>query len=304
MPNTSLLQPISSNRPCYEYRPYWETVLFFTKVASACTLTCMLLERVYSYFPFADDPMMIFTVPFILSICHAIVYYPVGYFLHNAYEANYFPHRKIVRPRNVPKQTMNWSLMGVLKGELIGLLVNCCLYGVPLFQGVIQCNSRSLPNIPTISAILATFFWYLSAICWADISFYITHYIFHSSPWLYATVHKKHHQFQYQVAWSAGVKTITESIIVSITDVLPYFLFAKHLTFMLSWVIIGVLFDLEGHSGYSLIFINTGFHDYHHTMNRGNYAIAFYLDHIFGTSREFEDYLKNELSLKGHEKVL
>ena len=281
-----------SNRSCYKYRPFCETILFFTKVASACTVTCYMLGRVYSYFPFIDNPGMIYIVPLVISICHATVYYPVGYILHYGYEANYFPQRKVIRPRTVPKQTMDWSLREVVKGEMIGLLINCCLYGAAVFQGGMEQNSKTLPNIQFISDILGTFGWYLLSIWWADLSFFTSHCLFHYSPWVYVTVHKKHHLFQYQVGWSAEVKTITESIIVSVTDLLPHLLFGNHLTYLLSWIIIGVLYNLEGHSGYTLFFINTGFHDYHHTMNRGNYGIAFYLDYIFGTSREFEDYVK------------
>jgi len=82
-----------------------------------------------------------------------------------------------------------------------------------------------------------------------------SHYWFHSSPWAYRNIHKKHHSFQYQVGWSAEIKTVKESILVSTTDLLPHLIFPCHLVHMLAWIVVGVIYNIEGHSGYSVFFI-------------------------------------------------
>ena len=278
----------------FNFQPFRESVLFFIRIAAACTALCVFLERIYPYLSYCYSGFMVFSIPVTISLTHAIVYYLYGYFLNFAYEADYFPNKKVTRPRFVAKQTINWSPTEIFKGEIIGIFMNYFFYAIAVYLGGMQHSSQALPYTQNITSVGLTFVWFLFCIWWADISFYSSHWIFHNSPWMYRTVHKKHHEFQYQVAWSAEVKTITESIIVSITDLLPHLLFGGHLIHLLSWIIIGVLYNIEGHSGYSLLFLNTSFHDYHHTMNNGNYGIAFYLDNLFGTSKKFEDWLDAE----------
>ena len=135
--------------------------------------------------------------------------------------------------------------------------------------------------------------WFFFVIWWADLSFFISHYWFHDIPWVYRVIHKKHHSFQYQVGWSAEVKTFTESVIVSTTDLLPHLIFGGHFIHMLAWVLVGVTYNIEGHSGYGVFFVKKdSFHDWHHTKNNGNLGIAVYLDHMFKTSIVWEDWIK------------
>ena len=273
-----------------QYRPFWESILFFFKVSISCTIIHYLIQVPYSKLYVLNSTLF---PPFLLSCVHACIYYPVGYFLHYCYEADYFSTQKVSRPRSIPKQAMNWSIIAVLKGELIGFIANCVFYYVANYIGGMSHEFNAYKAFNFTLYFLSTFLWFLFAIWWADFGFYWSHYIFHHYPLIYKKIHKMHHTYQYQVAWwSAEIKTPIESWIVSTIDLLPHLLLGGHLTHMLAWIIVGVIYNLEGHSGYSLLYINLSFHDYHHTMNRGNYGIAFYLDHLFGTSKQWEEWGK------------
>ena len=174
-----------------------------------------------------------------------------------------------------------------MKGECIGL-------GMILwFQQVASCNGltdddRVLHPVSFWGLILPLV-WFFFCIWWADLSFYLTHVVLHQ-PRFYA-IHKQHHLFQNQVAWSAEVKTLTESVIVSITDLWPHLMLDGYVSYLLAWVCVGTLYNLEGHSGLNIWFMTSGFHDWHHTMNTGNFGIAFYLHELFSTSAKWKSFV-------------
>jgi len=50
-----------------------------------------------------------------------------------------------------------------------------------------------------------------------------------------------------------------------------------------AWILVGVLYNVEGHSTIGLFFQTDGFHVKHHTHFNVNYGTGRYLDYIFGT---------------------
>jgi len=274
------------------YNPFLDSLIFFLKVSLSCAVVAVLISLMYTNLQVSESDW--WYGPFLMSFIHACVYYPVGYLLFNMYDADYFPNFKVPRIRTVPRQTMDWAITGVIKGELIGVAMNYFFFGVAFHVGGMKYDSESSSEIKYVD-IVELFLWYMFAILWADVSFYATHYCFHTSGWVYRVIHKEHHRFQYQVGWSAEVKTLTESIIVSITDLLPHLVFPRvHLVHMLAWIIVGVVYNIEAHSGYSLFFIKRyGFHDWHHVSNKGNYGIAVYLDHLFKTSTDWLTWIQS-----------
>ncbi|WP_371417557.1 sterol desaturase family protein [Anabaena sp. UHCC 0187] len=96
-------------------------------------------------------------------------------------------------------------------------------------------------------------------------------------------IHLKHHEFQDTSSFVAGRKSLMEYIIVTITDVLPIFIFGYDITQLCAWSFIGNIYNLEGHSSLSIFFIPSDFHDLHHTGFTGNYGIHGFWDRIFNT---------------------
>ncbi|MEQ9483648.1 sterol desaturase family protein [Coleofasciculus sp. F4-SAH-05] len=80
-----------------------------------------------------------------------------------------------------------------------------------------------------------------------------------------------------------GIGLFSEYIIVTITDILPIFIFGYDITQLLAWTVIGNAYNLEGHSSLSIFFIASDFHDLHHTSFKGNYGIHGFWDRVFNT---------------------
>lgn len=123
--------------------------------------------------------------------------------------------------------------------------------------------------------------WFLMRIIVADFCFYVAHWLLHRK--LLQKIHFKHHEFADSSSFVAGHKSLSEYIIVTITDLLPIFIFGYDITQLLAWTLIGNAYNLEGHSSLSMFFISSDFHDLHHTCFKGNYGIHGFWDRVFNT---------------------
>ncbi|WP_293317336.1 sterol desaturase family protein [Microcoleus sp. PH2017_15_JOR_U_A] len=115
----------------------------------------------------------------------------------------------------------------------------------------------------------------------ADFCFYVTHRLFHKK--FLQEIHLKHHEFLDSSSFVAGHKSLLEYAIVTIADVLPVFVFGYDITQLCAWTAIGNAYNLEGHSSLSIFFIDSDFHDLHHSRFKGNYGIQGFWDRIFNT---------------------
>ena len=280
-----------------KYRPFLDSTIFFTKFAAGCTLVVFLISNIYVKLQITS--LEWYYVPLLISLAHALVYYPWGFVLFSLYDNDYLEAWKIPRQRKVAKQAMAWDLYGTVEAETIGVILNFCYFGIAYMYGGMKFESSLVPVIEFgLKDLGELFVWYMFCIWWADLTFYAFHVWFHSNTWAYKNIHKKHHSFQYQVGWSAEVKTYKEVILVTTVDFLPHLL-TGHTVHILAWIIISVLYNIEAHSGYGLFFIKQcGFHDWHHAMNTGNFGLAFYLDHLFETSKRWVDWIENYKSKK------
>ena len=224
-----------------KYSAFSESLVFFSKAALAQTIVQIIFGHVLiPHVKWTSGAM--FMIP-IWWLSHASVYYPYSYLLHSLYERDTFKDYRVKRPRHVPKQTMEFTLAGLMQGECIGLAMLVGFQQWAAFNGMTD-DDNFLPPL-SFYELCRSFAWFFFCMWSADIMFYITHFLFHEYSLLYK-IHKKHHSFKYQVAWSAEVKTVTESIIVSTTDLLPHLLFGGHISYLLAWVVVGTLFNIEG----------------------------------------------------------
>lgn len=138
------------------------------------------------------------------------------------------------------------------------------------------------PEVHRGNSIVQNFGWFFMRIVAADFCFYVAHRLFHEQKKL-LKIHLKHHEFSDTSSFVAGHKSLTEYIIVTLTDVLPIFIFGYDITQLLAWTLVGNAYNLEGHSSLSIFFISSDFHDRHHTHFKGNYGIQGLWDHIFNT---------------------
>jgi len=96
------------------YNPYVDSCFFFFKVAACCTVTFFSISQIHALLVTitTDDWWYI---PILVSLVHALIYYPTGYVAFNSYEGGILDDYKVPRPRKVGKYT--FSNTGYLKHD-------------------------------------------------------------------------------------------------------------------------------------------------------------------------------------------
>lgn len=169
------------------------------------------------------------------------------------------------------KQTFPaFTVKAVVLGEMKSFVIACLILYL-------------VPEVHRGNDLLINFLWFLLSIVVADFCFYVCHWFLHRKPFL--KFHMKHHEFRDTSSFVSAHKSWPESIITTITDLLPIFIFGYDINQLLAWILIGTAYNLEGHSSLSLFFIPSDFHDLHHTHFSGNYGIQGLWDKIFKTLR-------------------
>eukprot|EP00743_Colponemidia_sp_Colp-15_P015758 GILK01019047.1.p1 GENE.GILK01019047.1~~GILK01019047.1.p1 ORF type:complete len:242 (-),score=5.21 GILK01019047.1:39-764(-) len=132
---------------------------------------------------------------------------------------------------------------------------------------------------------LPTFLFILGALFMNETGFYWTHRLLHEVPFLYRTIHKKHHKYIGSISIAAEYAHPLETIFSSIVPLffMTAFVPTSPVVFPL-WVMLRLLETYESHSGYCFdgSFLSqkfnmtysgyTLFHDFHHVANKGNYG--------------------------------
>ena len=238
---------------------------FYLKIAISCTV----FQQVIYWLLHDIKPNFIFQV-LIYWFVSSISFYSIGFLVENIIKNNYELKEKLnARVKKVKKQSFpTFTAKDIIIGEIKSFIaVLIILYLAPqTYRG---------------GAWLANFEWFLMRIIFADLCFYIAHWLLHRR--FLQKIHLKHHEFRDTSSLVAGHKSLLEYIIVTITDLLPIFIFGYDITQLLAWTLIGNAYNLEGHSSLSIFFISSDFHDLHHTCFKGNYGIQGFWDRVFNT---------------------
>ena len=238
---------------------------FYLKIAISCTIAQQL------FFLLLNKLKLNFITQALLYwLVGTISCYAIGIFIEKLIKSNDFFHDKLtVRVKKVKKQLFpNFTLKGIITGEIKALITALIIIYLA-------------PEVHRGNSLLLNLGWFLMRIVTADFCFYIAHRLFHTKSFL--KIHLKHHEFQDTSSFVAGHKSLIEYIIVTITDVLPIFIFGYDITQLCAWTLIGNIYNLEGHSSLSIFFIPSDFHDLHHTGFNGNYGIHGFWDRVFNT---------------------
>lgn len=240
---------------------------FFLKVAIACTLVQQLF-----YQALGPEPMGFVHQALLLWLTGSLSFYSFGFGIERLIKGNQALADKFkARQAPVKKQAFPaFTVQAVVLGEMKSFAIACLILYVA-------------PEVSRGNDLLANFLWFLLSIVVADFCFYVCHWFLHRKPFL--KFHLKHHEFQDTSSFVATHKSWLESIITTITDLLPIFIFGYDINQLLAWVLIGTVYNLEGHSSLSLFFIPSDFHDLHHTNFSGNYGIQGFWDKVFRTLR-------------------
>ncbi|UJR28231.1 hypothetical protein I4U23_009481 [Adineta vaga] len=130
-----------------------------------------------------------------------------------------------------------------------------------------------------------------------DAIFFWTHYFLHT-PWLYKTIHKKHHVYTQPTGVVSVLSDPWESLQNQIAIwFMPVLLKEKHIFTLCLWIAIRVYQTVNAHSGYNFPYISTQYwvpwimsgalgHDFHHQHGKWNYGSFFNVwDRLMNTHR-------------------
>ena len=118
-----------------------------------------------------------------------------------------------------------------------------------------------------------------------DCTFYWGHRALHV-PALYTRIHKQHHEFNVSIGFAAQYAHPVELVVGNVVPVLfGYVLFRMHFAVWCVWTAVALAGTTAAHSGLWYPGSTTGFHDWHHSANIGNYGSLPFWDWLCGTDR-------------------
>ncbi|UUO15778.1 sterol desaturase family protein [Dolichospermum heterosporum] len=251
---------------------------FYLKIAISCTITQQL------FFLLLNKLKLNFITEVLLYwLVGTISFYAIGIFIEKLIKSDDSLTRKLTaRVKKVKKQSFpNFTLKGIIIGEIKALITALIIIYLA-------------PEVHRGNGLILNMGWFFMRIVAADFCFYVAHRLLHTK--LFLEIHLKHHEFQDTSSFVAGHKSLMEYIIVTITDVLPVFIFGYDITQLCAWTLIGNIYNLEGHSSLSIFFIPSNFHDLHHTGFHGNYGIHSFWDRVFKTLNPINKKNRNYVS--------
>lgn len=245
---------------------FWSEVEFYLKVI----VCCVIAQQFFYWILGNSNPNFVAQVVLYWAI-GSLSFYGIGLAIEKGIKQNKrLTERLTIRTVKVKEQPYpSFTAKGIVIGELKTLLTVVILLFIA-------------PEVHRGNGLWVNLGWFLMRIMAADFCFYVAHRLFHERKKL-LKIHLKHHEFADTSSFVAGHKSLAEYIIVTLTDVLPIFIFGYDITQLLAWTLIGNAYNLEGHSSLSIFFISSDFHDRHHTHFKGNYGIRGFWDRLFDT---------------------
>ena len=239
---------------------------FFLKVAISCTIV-----QQFFYWILKDFTLSFTSQVVLYWLVGSVSFYGFGLLIENVIKKNKQWKDKLnVRVKQVKAQPYPpFTAKGICLGEFKSIIAIILILWIA-------------PEVHRGNSLFFNICWFSMRIFAADFLFYVIHWLFHHHR-LLQKVHLKHHEFRDSSSFVAGHKSIAEYIIVTITDLLPIFIFGYDITQLLAWTLIGTAYNLEGHSSSSIFFISSDFHDLHHTKFNRNYGIQGFWDRVFNT---------------------
>jgi sterol desaturase/sphingolipid hydroxylase (fatty acid hydroxylase superfamily) len=239
---------------------------FYLKIAICCTI----VQQVF-YWLLHDIEIDFMTQVLLYWLVGSVSFYSIGIFIEKGIKSNPVLSDKLTaRVKQVKEQPFPlFTVKGIITGEIKAFISALIILSLA-------------PEVHRGNSLLLNLGWFLMRIVAADFCFYIAHRLFHTSKFL-QKIHLKHHEFRDTSSFVAGHKSLIEYLIVTLTDLLPIFIFGYDIDQLCAWSVIGNAFNLEGHSSLSIFFIPSDFHDLHHTCFKGNYGIQGFWDRVFNT---------------------
>jgi len=224
-------------------------------------------------------------VVFMMTSCFVVTYWTNGLFL-TALE-HFFAERLDryrIQPDAKGKSTMKPSNAKLFRN----LMINTCL--VPVIAYGIGITFTMKPADFEVPGPFQIFLSVISGALVNEVTFFYGHWLFHRNKFLYAHVHKVHHEFKSPCAMAAIYCHPVELVI---SDFGPLgagiILFNRNLYFAAVFMTFAILGTQTHHCGFRWPWIAShgnqpDFHDFHHERFNCNYGNIGVLDSLHGTN--------------------
>ena len=160
-------------------------------------------------------------------------------------------------------------------------------------------DTASLPSMGT--AVVQVFIFMVIDDTW----FYWGHRLLHDVPWLYRTIHKKHHRFRFtHVLASEFAHPVEDVLCNTLATILGPLLLGSHWILFWFYGFLKLSQTIEAHSGYVVpgplspwclspeLAGELGRHEFHHSHNKGNYGGFFnWWDRLCGTDKKYNEWI-------------
>ena len=249
------------------------------------------------------------------SAIHAFMYFSLNGFFLACDRFGWLQRYKLPRkPQQVPSDallaaTLKESIPSQLILQPVTLYaVYCFLASFPSFYADASGSDPTPVLQPRPCPTLSTCFWHLAAAqVTNEFLFYWAHRTFHEFTFLYQNVHKQHHKFIGSVGIAAEYAHPLEQALANQGPTAFYCVYMSYLIHPAIWLVwIGwrLWETYEAHSGYcfedtwlsriGLLHAHRArWHDFHHTVNKGNYGSKFF-DRLFGSMKAYAEFQDRE----------
>ena len=216
---------------------------------------------------------------------HNAAFYGYNGFLYLVKRNQWFQQYKVEPGKMPPESLQRSAIIELAIGHWLVYPFAVYFVSYPFLRRLVDFG----PTLPSFWTALAHFAVLLLS---EDTSFYWMHWLMHTR-FVYKWVHKKHHEFKYNVGYAAEHDHPIELVMVFF-GLCSGLLFVKpHYVVFLVWLFIRVTESVDGHAGYRFPWspfqlfdsIQGGAqrHEFHHSHNVGSLGSWFtFWDYVMG----------------------
>ena len=246
-------------------------------------MACYLLEPLWSKLvAWADvsDPVM-FTAA--SGILHGFMWLACNFVFMDLGDNNgWFSVFKLPRTRRMEpsKSLIRQTILEAVGNQLFTTPV-VIYFGVSSLVALPPQTPSTKPSLFTL------YLYFVGCTVWNSWAFYFSHRLLHEVPFLYRTIHKKHHRYIGSVSAAAEFAHPIEDVLSAFVPTLGFALYFRiPMLAWLVWLAVRAQETYESHSGFCfegsrlakiglLNSVRARHHDWHHTVNQGHYGFVF-----------------------------
>lgn len=192
-------------------------------------------------------------------------------------------HKLQPAPKQPSAADVRDAFVTVAGNQLLGIVLHLAqLSAQQHFKGQ-QSTYVVTPSLPSLPILVRDV---LLSLLLREILFYYVHRLFHTFPYLYRTIHKKHHRFTAPIAVAAQYAHPIEQIFANVLPItLPPQILGSHMITFWTYMGYELVNTATVHSGYDFFVGKARFHDEHHERFSLNYGSIGFLDWVHGTDK-------------------